>query len=57
MHASKKVLVPKRRSKLAFSSFLFPDHGARLSFAARKYKSDMVFAPLELPYSDKVLDA
>ena len=41
----------------AFSSCLFPDHGARMSFAARVQKSHMLFAPLELPYSDKVVAA
>ena len=53
-------VVTNRKScahETAFSSFLFPDHGVRLSFATRKYKSHMVFAPLELPYSDKVLAA
>lgn len=57
MHASEKILVPKRRSKSAFSSFMFPDHGARMSFAARGHKAHMVFAPLESPYSDKVVAA
>ena len=41
----------------AFSSFLFPNHGVRMSFAARGQKSHMLFAPLELPYSDKVVAA
>ena len=41
----------------AFSSFLFPDHGARMSFAAWGHKAHMVFTPLDLPYSDKVVAA
>ena len=38
-----------------FSSFMFPDHVAHMSFAARGQKLHMLFGPLELPYSDKVL--
>ena len=32
-------------------------HGTRMSFAARGYKSHMLFAPLEWPYSDKMVAA
>ena len=32
--------------EIAFSSFMFPNHGARMSFAARVQKSHMLFAPL-----------
>ena len=39
----------------AFLSSRFPNHATRMSFAARGHKSHMLFAPLELPYSDKVL--
>ena len=39
----------------AFSSFMFPNQGAHMSFAAWGHKVHMVFAPLELPYSDKVV--
>ena len=56
MYASEKVLVPKRRSKSAFSSFKFPDHGAGISFAARGHKAHMVFTPLDLPYSEMVVN-
>ena len=38
----------------AFSSVMFPDHGMRMSFAARGDKSHMVFTPLDLPYSEMV---
>ena len=38
----------------ALSSFMFPDHGTRMSFAARGDKSHMVFTPLDLPYSEMV---
>ena len=38
----------------AFSSVMFPDHGTRMSFAARGDKSHMVFTPLDLPYSEMV---
>ena len=41
----------------AFLSVMFPDHGTRMSFAARGYKAHIVFAPLELPFSDEVLAA
>ena len=41
----------------AFSSFMLPDHGERMSFAARGHNSHMFLAPLELPYSDKVVTA
>ena len=41
----------------AFLSFMFPNHGACMSFAAWGHKLHMVFAPLELSYSDKVLAA
>ena len=57
MHASEKALVPKRKSKSAFWAFMFPDHGVRMSFAAPEHKAHIVLAPLELPYSDKVLAA
>ena len=40
--------------EIAFSSFMFPDHGTRMSFAARGDKSHMVFTPLDLPYSEMV---
>ena len=56
MHASEKALVPKQRSKSAFWAFMFPNHGAHMSFAAWDHKAHMVFAPLELPYSDKVVN-
>ena len=39
----------------AFSSCLFPDHGARMSFAAWGHKLHMLFASLELPYSEEVV--
>ena len=51
MHASERELVPKRRSKSAFWAIMFPDHGARMSFAAPEHKAHMVFA-LESSYSD-----
>ena len=35
---------------------MFPDHGMRMSFAARGHKVHMVFAPLDSPYSDKVVN-
>ena len=56
MHGSDKVLVPKCRSQPAFSSFMFPDHGMCMSFTAQGHKAHMVFAPLESPYSDKVVN-
>ena len=46
-----------RAHEIAFSSFLLLDHDARMSFAARGQKTHMLFAPLELPYSDNVLAA
>ena len=42
MYTSEKVLVPKRRSKSAFLSFMFPNHGARMTFAAQGHKAHMV---------------
>ena len=42
--------------EMAFSSFVFPDNGACMSFAARGHKSHMMFAPLDLPYSDMVVN-
>ena len=39
----------------AFLSFMFPNHSMLMSFAARGHKAYMVFAPLELPYSDRVV--
>ena len=56
MHASKKVLVPKCRSKSAFSSFIFSSQGACMSFAAQGHKVHILFAPLEPPSSDKVVN-
>ena len=41
----------------AFTSFMFPNHGTRMSFATRGRKSQMLFAPLELPFSDEVVTA
>ena len=41
--------------EIAFSSFMFLDHGAHMSFAAQGHKAHMVFAALESPYSDKVV--
>ena len=41
----------------AFLSFTFPDHGVHISFAAQEHKAHMVFAPLESPYSDKVVNS
>ena len=41
--------------EIVFSSFMFLDHGARMSFAAQGHKAHMVFAALESPYSDKVV--
>ena len=55
INASAKVLLPKQRRKSAFSSFMFPDQSTHISFAARGHKVHIVFAPLELPYSDKVV--
>ena len=43
--------------EIALSSFLLPDHDMRISFAAWGQKSHMLFAPLQLPYSDRVLAA
>ena len=40
----------------AFASFMFPDHGTRMSFAARGHKEHMVFTPLDLPYSEMVVN-
>ena len=40
----------------AFLSFMFADHGAHMSFAAWKHNSHMMFAPLDLPYSDMVVN-
>ena len=40
--------------EIVFSSFMFLDHGTRMSFAAQGHKAHMVFAALESPYSDKV---
>ena len=51
-------VVTNRKScahETAFSSVMFPDHGMRMSFAARGYKAHIVFAPLELPFSDEVV--
>ena len=42
--------------EIAFLSFMFPDHGACMSFAARVQKSHMVFTPLDLPYSEMVVN-
>ena len=53
-------VVTNRKScahETAFSSVMFPDHGTRMSFAARGQKLHMLFAPLELPYSYKVVAA
>ena len=41
----------------AFLSFMLPDHGARMSFAARGHNLHMLLASLELSYSDKVVTA
>ena len=46
-----------RAHEIPFSSFLLPDHDARMSFAARGQKTHMLFAPLEWPYSDKLVAA
>ena len=56
MHGSDKVLVPNNMSQSAFSSFMFPDHGVRMSFAAPEHKAHMVFTALDLPYSDMVVN-
>ena len=53
-------VVTNRKScahEAAFSSFMLPNHGARMSFAARGHTSHMLLAPLELPYSNKVVTA
>ena len=42
---------------IAFLSFLLPNHDAHMSFAARGQKMHMLFAPLEWPYSDKLVAA
>ena len=47
-------VVTNRKSCAPFSSVMFPDHGTRMSFAARGDKSHMVFTPLDLPYSEMV---
>ena len=43
--------------EIAFSSFLLPNHVVRMSFVARGQKTHMLFAPLEWPYSDKLVAA
>ena len=43
--------------EITFSSFMFPNHSMRMNFAAQGQKSHMLFAPLELPYSDKIVAA
>ena len=50
-------VVTNRKSCAPFSSVMFPDHGTRMSFAARGYKAHIVFAPLDWSYSDKVVTA
>ena len=40
----------------SFSSFLFPDHGTHMSFAAWGHKVHMVFIPLDLPSSEMVVN-
>ena len=50
-------VVTNRKSCAPFSSVMFPDHGTRMSFAARGYKAHIVFAPFELPFSDEVVTA
>ena len=40
----------------AFLSFLFPNHGVHMSFAAWGNKMHMVFTPLHLPYSEMVMN-
>ena len=50
-------VVTKRKliaHEIAFSSFMFPNYGMHMSFAAREHKLFMVFAP---PCSDKVVAA
>lgn len=41
--------------EIAFWSFMLPNHGTHMSFAAREHKSHMLFAPLEWLCSDKVV--
>ena len=51
-------VVTNRKScehEIASSSSMFHNHGVRMSFAARGHNSHMVFALLELPYSNNVL--
>ena len=35
---------------------MFPNHGMHMSYAARGHKAHMLFALLELSYSDKVVN-